>query len=177
MSKDTLVPLCITRDHAQMKAFHWPSEAIRHHLRVATKALEAQVRITKSTWTQRLALDCMAYRTDPVKAWKAMRTLEKGLLHHHSTCRTVCMQKPDGNKAVTDKENAEVFCEHFSHIFNNQNPLPCDLTALDLIRPCTDFTHLAAAPTLSEVTAAIHHMANGKAPGLTGITSDALKAM
>eukprot|EP00957_Ditylum_brightwellii_P205902 15345933-Ditylum_brightwellii.AAC.1 len=72
-----------------------------------TKALEAQVQIAKSTWAQRLAYDCMVYRTDPVKAWKAMRTLEKGLSHHHSTCCTVCMRKPDGNKAVTDKENAE----------------------------------------------------------------------
>eukprot|EP00957_Ditylum_brightwellii_P064203 4871778-Ditylum_brightwellii.AAC.1 len=106
-----------------------------------------------------------------------MRTLEKGLSHHHTTCRTVRMQKPDGNKAVTDKENAEVFCEHFSCIFNNQNLLPCNLTALDLIRPCHDFTHLAAVPTLSEVSAAIRRMANGKAPGPTGITSDALKAM
>eukprot|EP00957_Ditylum_brightwellii_P110985 8464581-Ditylum_brightwellii.AAC.1 len=60
---------------------------------------------------------------------------------------------------------------------NNQNPLPCNLTALDLIRPCHDFTHLAAAPTLSEVSSVIRRMANGKAPGPTGITSDALKAM
>eukprot|EP00957_Ditylum_brightwellii_P061241 4647606-Ditylum_brightwellii.AAC.1 len=106
-----------------------------------------------------------------------MRTLEKGLLHHHSTCRMVRMCKPDGNKAVTDKENAEVFYEHFSHIFNNKNLLPCNLTALDLMRPCNDFTHLATAPSLLEVSAAIHCMANGKAPGPSGITSGALKAM
>eukprot|EP00957_Ditylum_brightwellii_P112363 8567061-Ditylum_brightwellii.AAC.1 len=95
-----------------MKFSNWPSKAI-----------------AKSTWAQRLTLDCMAYRTDPIKAWKAMRTLEKGLTHNHTTCRTVRMQKPDGNKAVTDKENAEVFCEHFSRIFNNKNPLPCKFTA------------------------------------------------
>eukprot|EP00957_Ditylum_brightwellii_P058172 4411460-Ditylum_brightwellii.AAC.1 len=119
----------------------------------------------------------MAYHMEPIKAWKAMRTLEKGLSYHHSTCRTVRMREPDGNKVITDKENAEVFCEHFSCIFNNQNPLPCNLTALDLILPCHDFTHLATAPSLFEVSAAICCMANGKAPGLTGITSDALKAM
>eukprot|EP00957_Ditylum_brightwellii_P009097 687916-Ditylum_brightwellii.AAC.1 len=92
-----------------MKFSHWPSEANRHQLCTATKALEAQVKIAKSTWAQRLALNCMAYRTDPIKAWKAMRTLEKDLTHHLTTCRTVRMRKPDGNKAVTDKENAEVF--------------------------------------------------------------------
>eukprot|EP00957_Ditylum_brightwellii_P173131 13180554-Ditylum_brightwellii.AAC.1 len=47
------------------------------------------------------------HHTDPIKAWKAMRTLKKGLSHHHSTCRMVCMCKPDGSKAVTDKGNAE----------------------------------------------------------------------
>eukprot|EP00957_Ditylum_brightwellii_P166253 12656863-Ditylum_brightwellii.AAC.1 len=106
-----------------------------------------------------------------------MRTLEKGLLHHHSTCRTVRIRKPDGNKAVTDKENAEVFCEHFSRIFNNQNPLPCNLAALDLIRSCNNFTHLATAPSRLEVSAAIRRMANSKAPVPSGITSDTLKAM
>eukprot|EP00957_Ditylum_brightwellii_P081454 6196193-Ditylum_brightwellii.AAC.1 len=119
----------------------------------------------------------MEYRTDPIKAWKVMRTLEKGLLHHHSSCRTICMCKPDGMKAVTNEENAEVFCECFSCIFNNQTPLPCNLTALDLICPCNDFTHLAAAPSLLEVIAVISRMTNSKAPGLSGITSDALKAM
>eukprot|EP00957_Ditylum_brightwellii_P124089 9458684-Ditylum_brightwellii.AAC.1 len=61
-----------------MKAYHWPSEANRHQLCIATKALEAQVRIAKSTWAQWLAYDCMAYCMDPIKAWKAMRTLEEG---------------------------------------------------------------------------------------------------
>eukprot|EP00957_Ditylum_brightwellii_P009610 724489-Ditylum_brightwellii.AAC.1 len=107
----------------------------------------------------------MKYHTDLIKAWKMMRTLEEGLSHHHSKCHTVRMRKQDGTKATTDEENAEVFCEHFSRIFNNPNPLPCDLTALDLIQPCNDFTHLAAAPSLSEVTAALCRMANGKAPG------------
>eukprot|EP00957_Ditylum_brightwellii_P179623 13683189-Ditylum_brightwellii.AAC.1 len=46
-----------------------------------------------------------------------------------------------------DKGNATyLFCEHFSCIFNNQNHLPCDLTSLDLICPCTNFTHHAAVP-------------------------------
>eukprot|EP00957_Ditylum_brightwellii_P158059 12031714-Ditylum_brightwellii.AAC.1 len=119
----------------------------------------------------------MEYCTDPIKAWKGVRTLEKRLSHHPSKCRTVCMRKPDGTKAAMDEKNAKVFCEHFSHIFNNQTPLPCNLTALELICPCNYFTHLATAPSLPEVTATLCHMANGKAPGLSDITSNALKAM
>eukprot|EP00957_Ditylum_brightwellii_P028449 2148052-Ditylum_brightwellii.AAC.1 len=109
LSKDTLLPSCATCDQAQMKFFHWPSEANRHQLHIATKALQAQVKIAKSTWAQQLAIDCLAYGMDPIKAWKAMRTLEKGLSHHHSTCCTVRMQKPGEKKAVTGKENTEVF--------------------------------------------------------------------
>eukprot|EP00957_Ditylum_brightwellii_P029629 2238855-Ditylum_brightwellii.AAC.1 len=33
------------------------------------------------------------YKTDPVKSWKAVRILEKGLSHHPSTNRTIRMQK------------------------------------------------------------------------------------
>eukprot|EP00957_Ditylum_brightwellii_P132341 10091693-Ditylum_brightwellii.AAC.2 len=51
----------------------------------------------------------MEYCTELIKACKATRALEKGLLHHHSKCRMVQMQKSDGTKATTDEENAEVF--------------------------------------------------------------------
>eukprot|EP00957_Ditylum_brightwellii_P130862 9982824-Ditylum_brightwellii.AAC.1 len=106
-----------------------------------------------------------------------MRTLEKGLTHHHTKCRTICMQKSDGTMATTDNKNAETFCKHFNKIFNNQSPLPCDETALDLIDNSPDFTHLEDAPSLTNVRAALHRMANGKASGPSGVTSNALKAM
>eukprot|EP00957_Ditylum_brightwellii_P007600 575379-Ditylum_brightwellii.AAC.1 len=106
-----------------------------------------------------------------------MRTLEKGLLHQHFKCLMVQMCKSDGTKATIDEENAEVFCEHFSCIFNNQNSLPCDLITLQFICPCNNFTHLANEPSLMEVTAALHCMANVKVPGPSSITSDALKVM
>eukprot|EP00957_Ditylum_brightwellii_P087659 6674900-Ditylum_brightwellii.AAC.1 len=106
-----------------------------------------------------------------------MRTLEKGLTHHHTPCRTVKMHKADGAQAKSDKENAQVFTEHFSKLFNNQSPLPCDLAALDLIEQSHEFTHLENPITLEDVRAALTWMANGKAAGPSGITPDALKAM
>eukprot|EP00957_Ditylum_brightwellii_P198035 15087766-Ditylum_brightwellii.AAC.1 len=106
-----------------------------------------------------------------------MQTLKKGLHHHHSPCRTIQMQKADDTRAITDDENAQVFCEHFSKFFNNQNPLPCDHSALELIPPHDDFTHLAELPSLTEVRAALCRMVNGKAPRPSGITSNALKSM
>eukprot|EP00957_Ditylum_brightwellii_P043305 3281858-Ditylum_brightwellii.AAC.1 len=106
-----------------------------------------------------------------------MKNLEKGLTHHHTKCRPIHMRKSDGTMAITDNENTEVFCQHFDKIFNNQSPLPCDETALDLIEQSSDFTHLAEMPFLPNNRAALHQMANGKARGPSGITPNALKAM
>eukprot|EP00957_Ditylum_brightwellii_P091926 6999183-Ditylum_brightwellii.AAC.1 len=78
----------------------------------------------------------------------------------------------DGKKSKTDEENLQVFATHFDKLFNNKSPLPCDPTALDLINQVPDFTCLAAPISLLEVRAALERMANGKAPGPSGITSD-----
>eukprot|EP00957_Ditylum_brightwellii_P112491 8576437-Ditylum_brightwellii.AAC.1 len=83
----------------------------------------------------------------------------------------------DRKKATTDKKNAQVFAQHFNKLFNNQLPLPCDPTVLNFINQLPDFFHLATPISLSEVCAALQRMANGKAPGPSGITSDALKSM
>eukprot|EP00957_Ditylum_brightwellii_P144749 11026108-Ditylum_brightwellii.AAC.1 len=92
-----------------MKAYHWPSVANNSAFHKAKKDLDAAVKIAKGEWARQVAYDCMGYRTDPIKAWKAMRTLEKGLQHHHSPCRTIQMRKPDGSKVLTDGENAKIF--------------------------------------------------------------------
>eukprot|EP00957_Ditylum_brightwellii_P167374 12742385-Ditylum_brightwellii.AAC.1 len=72
-----------------MKAYHWCSTANNFAFHKAKKYLEAAVRM------------------DPIKAWKAMRTLEKGLKHHHSPCHTIQMEKPNGSKVPTDEENTK----------------------------------------------------------------------
>eukprot|EP00957_Ditylum_brightwellii_P184105 14023440-Ditylum_brightwellii.AAC.2 len=119
----------------------------------------------------------MGFWTDPIKAWKAMLAIEKELQHHHSPCRTIRMRKLDGSKVLTDEENAEVFCAHFDKNFNNQHPLPCDITALDLITPHPTYSHLTIPPMVDEVQAALRRMANRKALGTSGATSNALKSM
>eukprot|EP00957_Ditylum_brightwellii_P106580 8131380-Ditylum_brightwellii.AAC.1 len=62
-------------------------------------------------------------------------------------------------------------------MFNNQNPLTCDHSALDLIPQSPDFPLLVTSLTLDEVKAALRRMANGKTPGPSGVLSDAMKLM
>eukprot|EP00957_Ditylum_brightwellii_P067275 5105458-Ditylum_brightwellii.AAC.1 len=80
-----------------------------------------------------LAAVVMDVKTDPASSWKAMRTLEQGLQHHHTANCSIQMTKQDSKKAKMDKENAEVFAKHFSKVFNNPDPLPCDASVLPLI--------------------------------------------
>eukprot|EP00957_Ditylum_brightwellii_P083150 6322226-Ditylum_brightwellii.AAC.1 len=80
----------------------------------------------------------------------------------------------DGRKAKTDEENVQDFAKHFNKLFNNQLPLSCNPTTLDLINQLLDFLHLANPISLHEVHAALQRMANGKVAGPSGIASDAL---
>eukprot|EP00957_Ditylum_brightwellii_P167225 12730166-Ditylum_brightwellii.AAC.1 len=89
-----------------------------------------------------LAATVMDLKSDPTSSWKAVRRLEKGLKHHHTPNRSVCMTKQNGEKAKTDKGNAEDFGKHFSKAFNNPDPLPCNDTVLPLVPTCKEFTKL-----------------------------------
>eukprot|EP00957_Ditylum_brightwellii_P145347 11069267-Ditylum_brightwellii.AAC.1 len=76
-----------------------------------------------------------------------------------------------------DNENAQVFSTNFCKLFDNQSPLPCDPTALNLINQVEDFSSLNDPISLKEVRDALKQMANGKAAAPSGITFDALKSM
>eukprot|EP00957_Ditylum_brightwellii_P051905 3936769-Ditylum_brightwellii.AAC.1 len=137
-------------------------------------AVKKAVKDAKESWAKQLAIDTMKYAHNPIKSWKTMRTLEKGLTHHHTQCWTICMPMEDRRKTKTDDKNTQVFAKNFNKFFNSQSPLPCDPTTLDLIDQLPDFLHLTDPISLSEVCAALWRMANGKAAGPCGITSDAL---
>eukprot|EP00957_Ditylum_brightwellii_P050033 3792818-Ditylum_brightwellii.AAC.1 len=87
------------------------------------------------------------------------------------------MRKDTGEKAMADEENAEVFAKHFSKVFNNPNPVPCDDTALPLLPQHEEFTFLGTPSLYEEVRMAIMWIANSKSPGPSGVTSDACCAM
>eukprot|EP00957_Ditylum_brightwellii_P081402 6191647-Ditylum_brightwellii.AAC.1 len=106
-ASDYLLPLCDARDHAHMRAHTNPSERNQQLLRDCNKHLNNVVDKAKNEWAEKLAKTAADYKTDPVKSWKAVRTLEKGLPHHHSTNRTIRMQKKDKTKAKSDQENAK----------------------------------------------------------------------
>ena len=154
MNADSLLPLCKNRDRSQAE-FHNNPNCLTHKKYKDCKLILANGVINaKNNWAQHLAAQVTDIKNDPVKSWKSMRELENGLTGHHSKTRVIKMTKRDGTKAQTDKENAEVFSEHFSKIFNNTH-ITCDPTVLDLIEDREPKSDLGNAPTIEEVELAI----------------------
>ncbi len=72
-------------------------------------------------------------------------------------------------------ENMSVFGAHFHKVLNNHRPV--DHIILDLLeqKPC--MTSIDNPIRFAEVKRAINKLKKGKAPGLSGIPPEALKAM
>eukprot|EP00957_Ditylum_brightwellii_P113042 8619835-Ditylum_brightwellii.AAC.2 len=87
------------------------------------------------------------------------------------------MRKQSNKKAKTDKENAKVFGNHSSKVFNSPDPLPCDDMVLPLVRTWDEFTKLGTPPSYDEVRVTIMRMANGKSPGPSKVMLDAFRPM
>eukprot|EP00957_Ditylum_brightwellii_P054110 4098658-Ditylum_brightwellii.AAC.1 len=99
------------------------------------------------------------------------------MCHHHNQSRSICMQKPSDEKTVINEGNARNFADYFAKLFNNPSPFHCDDTVLPFVSQLDTFHHLAHLPSCGEVTEAKYRMKDGKTPGPTEITSDALFAM
>eukprot|EP00957_Ditylum_brightwellii_P020858 1573277-Ditylum_brightwellii.AAC.1 len=119
----------------------------------------------------------MTYKSDPAGIWKAVRTLEKGFKHYHVQNRTVQVRKANGKRTKTNEENAEVFAEHFRKVFSNPDLPLCNDTVLPIVPTWPEVSHLGDPPLPVKVRSAIMRMCNSKAPGPSGITSDAFCAM
>eukprot|EP00957_Ditylum_brightwellii_P018099 1363550-Ditylum_brightwellii.AAC.1 len=66
-----LLPLCNTRDHAQMRAHNNQTERNQQLLQDCNKHLNNGVNRAKNEWAENLAEKVADCKTDPVKSWKA----------------------------------------------------------------------------------------------------------
>mgnify|MGYP003333642019 FL=1 len=175
-STDSLTPILHIRDRAQIQFHNHPSETTQKHLRTIRSIFKKAITKAKNKWIQFKSEQIMSISADPVKCWEAVKDLERGLQSHHKASRVIKMRKPDGTLCTNDNENAKVFYEHFSKIFNNQN-IRCDESVLTLLPQRDEITSLNDPPTLEEVKNSIKRMRNRKAPGPSGLKPDVLKAL
>jgi hypothetical protein len=108
-------------------------------------------------------------------AWENIHLLTGRETAHHKTNINMAMKLENGDLASNAKENMSVFGMHFYKVLNNHRPV--DNSVLNLIKQKPCLTAINAPITLKEVKHAINKLKKGKAPGLNGITPEALKAM
>jgi hypothetical protein len=85
------------------------------------------------------------------------------------------MRKQNGDYCKNDLENAEVFKEHYSKLYNNHNGTKYDETILNEIDTQPENPSLGDIPTDKEIQRAISKMAYEKSPGPNGIPTEAFK--
>jgi hypothetical protein len=83
------------------------------------------------------------------------------------------MHTPSGKLAENDRENMEAFAPHFERIFNGQSPDVDMQSTLDDIDQRSIFHEIGLPPTLEEIETSVADMANDKAPGASGVNSNA----
>jgi len=114
-------------------------------------------------------------RTHPKEAWGAVKDLKAGITGHHSTPDVMRFRLPNGEFSKTSQKHASVLQPHFSAVFNNQKEV--DPTALNEVAQRPVSHDIGGPLTYDEFSIALRSLANHKAPGLNGITSEVLKAL
>jgi hypothetical protein len=141
----------------------------------ARSELRKTIRKAKKKWHEDRAREIHDMNFNPKNAWCAIKEIRDGLEGHHKAQSDLKMRKADGELATNDSDNADVMGAHFTKVFNNHRAI--DPTILDEIRQRTSKTELGNPPSLEEVKLALRKAANGKSPGESGITAEALKAL
>eukprot|EP00978_Attheya_sp_CCMP212_P047038 scaffold421192_cov59-Attheya_sp.AAC.1 len=136
---------------------------VKTKFREAENNLRNKIRIAKSEWHDRKAEEVHKMPFNPKSAWEAIREIQAGCEGHHNEQTEMKMNMENGEKATTDKDNADVMGNHFSKVFNNHRPI--DSTVIEEIKQREIRTELGDPPTVAEVANAIRKVANGKAPG------------
>jgi hypothetical protein len=111
------------------------------------------------------------------QAWQAIRILEKGSRAHHRQLNPFNFCNPDtGITETTPAANLKILHKHFHNVYNRDDA-PVDHTVLDDIRQREVLPQIGEPPTMDEMQDAISSLANNKAPGASGVTAEALKAL
>ena len=83
--------------------------------------------------------------------------------------------KADGEIATNDKENGQVFAEHFTKVLNLVEDSNFEPSMIDKVTKIDTVDHLASPPNCEEIKAAILRLKYEKAPGPSGIPTEAFK--
>jgi len=150
-------------------------DQFQQQLKNITKCNRDLVKLAKARWYSEICTDIHNMRMNPRLAWENLCLLTGGETAHHKTNINMAMKLESDELASNAKENMSIFSMHFHKVLNNNKTV--DDSVLDLIeqKPC--LTAIDLPITFREVKHAINKLKKGKAAGLNGIPTEALKAM
>ena len=126
---------------------------------------------------QRNAEEIESKQTSPRDIWKVLNEAKAGEFGHQTKAIKIKMKKSgDRTFAKTDIENAQVFQQHNTKLYNNTSGTNYDKAIIDEIEDDQpENKELGITPTRNEVETAFKKMAYEKSPGSNGITTEAFK--
>jgi len=177
-ARSILTPLFETRGKVLDQCRH-ASPAAKPDLISRCRLLRQECReavdTAKAQYASTLAAEIHGMRLNPRQAWEAIKTLKRGILGHHAPITPLCFKRPDGSTTSTDHDHLEVLQSHFNRVFNNRQSI--DWSALDEVTQRKTRHDIGGPLTPAEFDAALRSLDNHKAPGLNGLTIEAIKAL
>ena len=104
-----------------------------------------------------------------------MKILRDGFTAYHSISNRIIFRKANGSITSSDKEVIEVLSEHFTKVYNRKVSVDWDF--IKKIKRHEIFYEISGVMTLSKLNEALFRLAWHKAPGLNGVSPNAIKAL
>lgn len=177
-AEDQLLPAIQKRNQAFSKYASSKTDEDKRQLQRARSELRKLKRRAKADWLDRTArrITKSTMSRNAKDTWAAIKTLQKGPNAHHRPPDRPRMKLPNGSLAANDEEDADVLAPHFHRVYNRTDA-PVDFTVLDEVEQRPTVGNIDHEPTFEELKDAIKKMRHDKAPGPSGVTSEALKAL
>ena len=143
--------------------------------REAKKLVKYKIELAKATWVNHLAQNIHNMAHNLKSAWEGVKTLQAWLNEHHTSPKEPQFYTKDSKLASSDKKNIEILRNHFEKVYNSEKVF--DFSILDELTQQTILDEQNEPITLKEFTTALNKLTLGKAPGLNGMATDALKSL
>eukprot|EP00978_Attheya_sp_CCMP212_P036585 scaffold167269_cov29-Attheya_sp.AAC.1 len=104
-----------------------PNDHNRANFTKARNELNKVKRSAIAKWMENIAKECddSAIKCNPKRAWEVIQEIQQGLQGHHRVPQTMKMRLENGELAINDEENPDVFEPHSFNVFN-RNDTPVD---------------------------------------------------
>ena len=150
-------------------------EALRSARREVRKVVrKARVAWLEATIARIETVKAGGQPIDPADAWKAMEEIAAGM-DGTKAPKSVPVRGKDKKLAATDKEQLDIFVEHFITVFNRTSTY--DKSVLASLEQRPTMHEIGTAPDIHEVTTFFRQAKNGKATGLSGTSAELYKAI